>query len=288
MPKKTFETDEQAYNAVLNYYLECSRNKHKFPKTNEVEKILKIHFRTYSIDSKEIKLKVLKQRMDEDFFNQGKDPTLKELNSEFGVGTSRYIEDLEFPTWSAFRCSRVGKETRRKFATREKALSALKSKVKELLEKGEYKNNNDAQKGVGTNIATYSIKWKEEVLYPVYDEIITEELEKNPKIGYRGFRQKYPFAQIFLKNKGGLVAFKVKKKIPINQREENMLLRRLILQKVKPKPEPATSEEDIWEFIRKKTGKSYNTFRIPQEIEYLKQREKIEGGKIYGGYWKVE
>ncbi len=288
MPKKTFETDEQAYNAVYNYYLEYSRSEHKFPKTNEVEKNLKIHFRSYGIDQKEIKLKVLKQRMDEDFFNRGKDPTLKELNSEFGVGTSRYIKDLEFPTWSAFRYSRIGKETRRKFATKEKALSALRSKVKELIEKGKYEGMDDAQKKVGTNIATYGIKWREEVLYPVYDKIIIEELEKNPKIGYRGFRQKYPFAQIFLKNQGGLVIFKVKNKIPITQIEENMLLRRLILQKVKPKPEPPTAEEDIWEFIKKKTGKSYNTFKIPQEIEYLKHRKKIEGGKIYGGYWEVE
>ena len=286
--RRAFETDEQAQNAVFNYYLDFSRKNSQFPKTYDVENLLKMHMSTYSIDSREVKVKVIKKRLEEDVYGQNLDPSEKELNELFGIGFFRYLEDLGFESLSKLREFRVGKNTRRKFATREEALSSLRKKVKELVLKEEYENKDITQREVGTNIETYDIKWKEEVLCPVYGDLIKEEFEKNPTIGDEEIREKFSFAQSFLKNQGGVVLFKIKNKIPIRKREESMLLRRLILQTAKPKPEQPTNEEYMWNFIRQTTGKAYDTFRIPQEIEYLKRNKKIEGGKLHGGYWSVE
>lgn len=285
--RRAFETDEQAQNAVFNYYLDFSRKNSQFPKAYDVENLLKMHMSTYSIDSREVKVKVIKKRLEEDVYGQNLDPSEEELNKLFGIGLFRYLEDLGFESLSKLREFHVGKNTRRKFATREEALSSLRKKVKELILKEEYENKDITQREVGTNIETYDIKWKEDVLYPVYNELIKEEFIKNPKTGDNNIRKKYPFSQSFLKSQGGIVTFKIKNKIPVSIRAESMLLRRLILQTLKPKLNSSTSINDIHKFIESKTGKYYNTFKIPQEMGYLRRMKKIEGN-IYSGYWSVE
>jgi hypothetical protein len=304
MPKRTFETNEQAYNAVYNIFSEHSRSKHHFPKVYDVESSLKIHMDTYEIDPREIKVKIIKQRIDEISRQEERGISQEKLESLLGVGIWRYLKDLGYDSFSDLRYNHLDESirkkfktkedakkalrVRKKFATREDALKAFKEKVKEEILKEEYKSKDRTERKVGASIQNYNISWKKEVFYPVYSELIIEELEKNPKIGDEGIRKKFSFAQTFLKNQGGLVTFKIKNEISVTRREEDMLLRRLTLQAVKPKPEPATTEEDIWEFVKQKTGKPYNTFRIPQEIGYLKHKKKIEGSKLSGGYWKIE
>jgi len=209
IPKKTFKSNEQAYNTVEIYFLEHLRSKYCLPKKQQAEKDLKIHLRTYKINLKEIKLKVLKQRIDEIFSE--KDLSSSELQSLLGIGIYNYLDDLGFRSFSHLRFSYTKKMTRRKFVTREEALVAFQSKVKEKLLKGTYKCKDDVSLELGTNPQTYSINWKSSVLYPVYDEILENEVKLNPRIGDRELRRKYSFAQGFLNQKGVLKEYKRKK-----------------------------------------------------------------------------
>jgi len=287
MPRKTFETNEQAYNAVYNAFLEHSRCKHSFPKVHDVEKSLGIHMRNYGIKPRKIKVRVLKQRLGE-IYNQ--DPSIgeKRINKLLGMGVSGYLKDLGVETLSELRKSYVGKESKRgnrkKFDTKEDAVRTFRSKTKEMVLSGEYKNIHGVEKKVGANVVTYGINWKGEILYPIYRELIAEEFELNPNLGNEEINQKYSFAQSLIESQGGLVIFKVKNKIPVSKNEEDTLLRGLVLEAVKV--EKSISEENIWGFIKEKTDISFDTFRIPQEIENLKRERIIEGNKLVG-YRKV-
>jgi hypothetical protein len=318
-------TNDYAYNVLRNYYLMHSREFHYFPNDAEAKNNLKViqgdDASNRKIDLRKLRVDVVRQRIDEIFKGEG-DATQEKIDRLLGIGIWKYIKDLGYNSFSDLRYDHMDENKRkrfkskkdaknalracRKFATRENALKAFKSEVKESILTGSYESKDHVQNKVGASIQNYSIKWKKDVLYPVYNELIIEEFENNPKTGDVRIKQRYSFAQSFIKNQGGLVLFKLKNNIPINKREENMLLRRLkdykninevkesillrrlILQAVKPKPRSATTEEYIWDFVKKKTGKSYDTFRIPQEINYLKCAKKIEGGRLNGGYWRLE
>lgn len=286
MAKATFETSEQAYEAFYNAFLEQSRNEHGFQSVRDTERSLGTKMKTYGMKSRKVKTDVIRQRLKEIY---AQDPNIGERRIEklLGVCIWEYVEDLGFKTLSEVRTSFVGRKTRRKFDTKEKVLDAFRKNLKQRIISKERRGEHVIEKEMGTNIVDYGINWKEEVLYPVYVEIIREELEKNPIFGIDELRLKYPSVQTFVERQNNLSLFKIKNKIPVTENEEDELLDSLILQAVKPKPEPPTPEEYIWEFIKRETGKSYDTFRIPKKIEYLKHERKIEGNRLVGGYWRA-
>ena len=214
IPKKTYETNEQAYNVSFNHFLEHLRSNHKCPKKGELEKDLHIHLSTYEITFKELKIEALKQRIDE-IFNENEDMTFSELQSLLGIGIYRsdYLKKMGFSYFSELRFSYTRKKTRRKYATWSEALTAFRSKVKELILNGKYTCEDDVIAILGTNPNTYNIKWKTHVLYPVYEEIINGELRENPRITENQLKAKYSFAQSLLDKERGLIRYKRKKGI---------------------------------------------------------------------------
>jgi hypothetical protein len=287
MARATFETDEEAYDAFYNAFLEQSRNKHRFQSVRKVERSLGTKMKTYGIKSRKVKADVIRQRLKE-IYAQDPDIGGERIEELLGIDIWEYVKDLGFKTLSEVRTSFAGRKTRKKFDTKEEALNAFRTEVKERIIKRERKAEHFIEKVLGTNTVNYGIDWKGEVLYPVYTEIIREELEKNPIFGIDELRLKYPHVRTFLERQDEPVRFKIKNKIPITENEEDELLCSLILEAVRPKPEPPTPEGYIWEFIKHETGKSYDTLRIPKEIEYLKSEKKIEGNRLVGGYWSVE
>jgi len=209
MPKRTFQTSEQACDIIYNIFLEHSRLEHSFPKMRHTEKTLKIHMDNYGIKPREIKVKVIKQRLSE-IFNQNPNASEKEIERLLGVDIYEYLEDLKSKGIPDLRASFTGKKNSRKFDTKEEAVKAFRSKTNELVINGEYKGSHSVERIVGTNASTYAIRWKEEVLYPVYDKLIRQEIESDTDIRHKEIIQEYPFAQYFLKKQGGLKKFKEK------------------------------------------------------------------------------
>jgi len=100
---------------------------------------------------------------------------------------------------------------KRTFKTYNQALIVFRNKVREQILNGTYTCKDDVVVEVGANPQNYHIKWKKNVLYPVYDEIIGTELKLNPHISHVALMKKYPFAQSFLKNQGGLKEYRRKR-----------------------------------------------------------------------------
>ena len=215
MPKKTFETNEQAQDAVYFYLLNYSRSKHKFPDiSRRVERKLGIDGRTYNLNFRAIKEQVVRHRVDE--ILRKKDATKNEIEKELGIGIYNYLDALGgYETFSDLFFAYRGKKTRRKFATREEALNAFRTRVEKDILDGQYKDQVDIQSKskVGTPAEIYDVNWRKNVLDFVHDKLIKGELEKNPRITLKALWQKHPFALETARRAGSFT--KLKRKLGI-------------------------------------------------------------------------
>ena len=321
MLKRTFETDEQAYNAVLNYYLEYSRRHHRFPRVRNAKKSLKIPINKslsdYAIDLESSKLEVLKQRIDE-IYSQYLDPSKDEINAKLGVNISNWVKRLGFDSFSDMRFHKTRKETRKKqrtFKTRKEASQAIENYFLDyLMAEHRLPPIMHVQKVLKTDRGTYLKpegvkKIKVRVLRKRLAEIRKEN--PNPKkseieaelginldnwlkpLGFESYPEFYSAYTGKVTKREMLVRRKFVKTIRKGKtfNEKNKVLSTytsLILKLIKPKNISIITEEEMWNYIKEKTGEPPDSFDVSNSKEFLRCIKKIEGSKLNGGYWRVE
>jgi len=203
-----FETSKQAYHSFFKYCLNQSKQNHRIPRIEEIQNFFKTDLRSYDLKWKSILLKVIEQRLKEIYKEFG-DVTAKRTNNELGIGIFNYLKDLGYDSFSDLRYAITGKRTRRKFDTREKALDAFRSKVREKIIDGSYTCQWHTEREVGTPASIYGIKWREDVLDFVYDAFIIQDLKQNPRQSEKELREKYSFSVLsFFDRKGGFRKYK--------------------------------------------------------------------------------
>lgn len=317
MPIK-FETNEQAYSAFYDYFLKYSRENQRFPLVRNTKKAVGIpinkSLKQYDVNLENLELEVLRKRIPEAF---AKDSNLSrnELNSELGININNWVEKLGYKTFSELKTHYTGKEVKKKqrvFKTREEAIKAIEDYYLNFLREKQHLPSimKNLQKDLKIDRTTYvkpkDIKQiKVKVVRQRLQEIFGEksdrkknEIESNLGINLDGWLNDLGYKSYF-----ELDSFHTGKM----NRQEIIIRRRfvkamtkgrtfaekdrtfstytnLIIELVRPKNVKETTEEEMWNYIKGKTGEFPNSFDVSNAREYLKITKKIEGN-LRQGYW---
>ena len=116
--RKIFKSNEEAYNSFRDYFLEYSRGHHKFPRIRVAKKDLNVpinrNLSYYDIELDNLKLDVIRKRIENDIYGKGLDPKKSKINSELGLNIDNWVECLGFDTFSDMRLNYTKKQTRKK------------------------------------------------------------------------------------------------------------------------------------------------------------------------------
>ncbi len=304
------KSEIKVYNAFRDYYLRYSREHHKFPTVRKAKKDLEIPLNRklsdYGIKLDNLKLDVLRKRIENDIYGKGLDPKKDKINKELGVRIDMWVERLDFDNFSDMKFHYTGKKARkmRMFKTIEEASRAFENQLLKHLREGEgLFPIKTIGKSLKTDYTTYfkpeDIKaMKIKVLKQVFEEIHKEkidltkyEIEVKLKIGLYNWPE--------LLGHHSLRDYKKQREKFVNSMTGDTLKEKneklityvnLIRQLIEPKPESPkkTTEENMYEFINKRVDNSPNTFDVTVAKNYLLYLKELGGSEINGGYWKNE
>jgi hypothetical protein len=298
-----FKDNKDAYKKFRDYYVKYLRKHHKFPVIREAKKALKVPINRdvsfYDISVEGLRTDAVKTRLEE-IYQKNLDPTKNEITKELGVNIYVWLNRLGFNSFSEMRESYTGNKTRKKqkvFGTNEEASQVFEDYfLKNLREEQRLPSLKDTEAYLKTARQTYfkpgdvrKVKIKafkrrlEELHEEKMDWTISEvrsklgvDLDNWPEVlGYKRFRDfKKTRKRIVSMMSGYTIEEKNKKLITYTN---------LVRKGIKPEPEK-TKEEDMWDYVKEKTGKPPSVSDITNVKNYLLFLKEIKGSIINGGY----